>query len=431
MKKFFLIFFIAFYTTLFAAFNVNGIISDYIGKDVTIRKAEGVSYKNMAIVKTNAKGEFTYRMGEDFKGVLLVSIEEVQQPILLLADGNDISFETTIGKIVSPVFPANSINSAYQAYTKDANKGNLDQLLNYILTIYSEGDPYYKATEIEKKRLESESFDASVLEKYPLLKFYVEGQNDLAKLNTIRDELMSKAERKNIIQKLVNSGEYLETTNLLGDYVTSYFMLGNNIYKSQADLDQNMKKDLDEMLNAVDIETERGQLVLTRVLDLLKGYGFQNLVNDYIQDVEGLTCDVSSVLENKVKAFGAVRVGAVLPDTSLPNGKTLYKVKGKKKVILFWSPECPHCLKDLPQIDKLYPTLKEKGGEIIAFGADTDKHKYEQLVKDKPWINFYDKGSEYLEKYGITAFPTFIVIDENNVVKGTYSKMEEVMNHIQ
>lgn len=415
---------------LLATFNIKGVISDYANKDITIRKAEGVSYKNMAIVKTNSKGEFSYRVGENFEGVMLVSTEDSQQSILLLTDGNDISFQTTLQQISNPVFSSNSINSIFQQYIKEANRGNLNQILDYILTLYSSEDSYYKATELEKKRLENESFDRSILENYPLLKFYIEGQDDLVQFNEIRDELKSRAERKNIIRKLTNSGEYLETTNLLGDYVSSYFLLGNNIYKTKKNLDDNMKADLDEMLHAVDIETERGQLVLTRVLDLLKGYGFTNLANEYIQDVEGLTCEISSVLESKVKAFGAVRVGAALPDTKLPNGKNLYKIKTKNKIVLFWSPNCPHCLKDLPKIDKLYPILKEKGGELVAFGADTDKLKYDQLTKDKPWINFYDKGSKYLDEYGITAFPTFILVDENNIVKGTYSTIQEVMNNM-
>lgn len=430
MKKISLIIFACFSTMLFAGFNIKGVISDYLNKDVTIRKAEGVSYKNMAVVTTNKKGEFSYRMGEDFKGLLLINIDDAKQTMLLLADGEDISFQTTTESIGSPLFSSHTINNAFQSYIKDSNKENLHQILDYLLGVYSSNEAYYKATKIEKERLAKESFSKDYLEQYPLIKFYVEGQEDITKFNSVRDELASKAERKNIIKKVTNSGEYLETTNLLGDYVTSYFMLGNNIYKSKADLDQNMKKDLDDLLQAAGIETERGQLVLTRVLDLLKSYGFDNLVNDYIQDVEGLTCEVSSVLTNKVKAFGAVRVGAIFPDSKLPDGKSIYKIKSKTKVILFWSPECPHCLKDLPQIVTMYPQLKEKGGEIISFGADTDKHKYDQLVKDKKWINIYDKGSVYLEKYGITAFPTFIVLDENNKVQGTYAKIQDVMNNI-
>ncbi len=425
MKKISLIFFVCFSAILFAGFNVRGIILDYKQKEVIIRKASGVSYQNEAVIKTNRKGEFNYQMLEDFKGVLLINIDDAKQPILLLADGKDIEFEA-VATDGSPVFPPNSINFAFQSYVKESNEDNLNRILDYILSIYAKDDPYYKATKTEKDRLASESFDADYLKQYPLMDFYIKGQEDITKYNSVKDELASRAERKNIISKLTTSGKYLETTNLLGDYVSSYFMLGNNIYKSKVDLDQNMKNDLDELLQAVDVETERGQLVLTRFLDLLKAYGFNNLVEDYMKDVEGLTCEVSSVLTDKVQSFKAITKGAVIPDSKLPNGKSIHEIKAKSKILLFWSPDCPHCLKDLPKIAAIYPNLKKEEGEIIAFGADSDKQKYDELIKDKKWMNFYDRGSVYLEKYGITAFPTFILLDENNVVQGTYSKMQQL-----
>ncbi|MFV0238336.1 MAG: peroxiredoxin family protein [Flavobacteriales bacterium] len=430
MKKISLILLICFSTILFAEFNIKGIISDYANKEITIRKAEGVSFNN-ATVTTNKKGAFNYRVSEDFTGLILLNIDEIKQTIVLLADGKDISFQTTIEEINSPLFPPNTINHTFQSYMKEANKENLNQVLDYILSLYSTQDTYYNATLIEKERLAKESFDQKLLDKYPLIQFYIEGQQDITKFNSIKNDLISKAERKNIIKKVTNSGEYLETTNLLGDYVTSYFMLGNNIYKTKADLDQSMKKDLDELLDAADIKTERGQLALTRIMDLLKAYNFDNLLKEYIHDVEGLTCEVSSVLTNKVKAFEAIKVGHVFPDSELPNGKSIHKIKAKNKVILFWSPECPHCLKDLTQIVTIYPKLKAKGGEIISFGADTDKSKYNELVKGKKWLNFYDKGSVYLKKYGIASFPTLILLDENNIVQATYSKIQDVINHIE
>ncbi len=430
MKKISLILFVCFSTLLFASFNIKGVILEYEQKEVAIRKAAGVSYQSETVIKTNKKGEFNYRMLEDFKGVLLISIDDAKQPVLLLADGKDIEFETTATG-GSPVFPSNSINFAFQSYIKESNKENLNQILDYILSIYAKDDPYYKATKAEKDRLANESFNVGYLEQYPLMDFYIKGQEDITKYNSVRDELASRAERKNIIRKLTTSGEYLETTNLLGDYVSSYFMLGNNIYKSKVDLDQNMKTDLDELLHAVDVETERGQLVLTRLLDLLKAYGFDNLAEDYMKDVEGLTCEVSPVLTDKVQSFKAITKGAVIPDAKLPNGKSIHEIKAKNKVLLFWSPDCPHCLKDLPKIATVYSQFKKEKGEIIAFGADTDKQKYDGLVKDKKWINFYDRESVYLKKYGITAFPTFILLDEKNVVQGTYSKMQQVMDNIK
>ncbi len=431
MKNFSMLSCMLFSTILFAGFNINGSILGYSKKDVTIQKAEGISYKNIAIERTDKNGSFDYRMGEDYKGILLISIEGSGDIIKLFADGKDINFRTTQSRLSSVTFDKNSINHTFQAYLKNENKGSLIKIFDYILTKYPSEDPFYISTRDEKNKVNDQKFNANLLDNYPLIKFYNDGLSDINSYSQIRDEISSLAERKNIINKLVNSGEYLETTNLLGDYVTSYFMLGNNIYKSEVDIDKNMKSDLDTLLSAVDIETERGQLVLARTLHLLKSYNFDDLVNEYIKDVEALTCEVSSVLTSKVKSIGAIREGVVIPNYKLPNGEKLHSLKNKYKVVLFWSPECPHCLKDFPNIRSMYPQLKKKGGELIAFGADTDKQKYNQLIKNEDWINFYDTNSEYLEKYGVTAYPTFILLDKNNIVKGNYSKMEDVLKNIK
>ncbi len=431
MKNFSMLSCILFSTILFAGFNINGSILGYSKKDVIIKKADGISYKNIAVVVTDKNGSFKYRLGEDYKGILHLYIEDSKNYLTLFADGNDINFKTSESHLTSVIFDNNSINHTFQLYLKHQNKGGLNQIFDFILNEYPSDDPFYVATKDEKKKVNDKKFNINILDNYPLIKFYNEGNLDIKKYSSIRDELSSLAERKNIINKIVNSGEYLETTNLLGDYVTSYFNLGNNIYKSKSEIDLKMKPDLDKLLSAVDIETERGQLVLARILHLLKGYNFDNLVNDYIKDVEGLTCEISPVLTNKVKSMGAIREGVIIPNYKLPNGKKLHSIKNKYKVVLFWSPECPHCLKDFPNIRTMYPQLKGKGGELIAFGADTDKQKYNQLIKNEDWINFYDTNSEYLEKYGVTAFPTFILLDDNNIVKGKYTKMEDVLKNIK
>jgi len=431
MKKIFFLLFISFYYTAFAAYRIKGNISDYTSKTVEIRKAKGITYEKIAVVQTDANGSFTYIMKDNFKGVLLLNIDETEDSLFLLANGEDIDFKVTILTMKSPIFQKKSINEIFQSYTKIENKENINRILDYIISIYSPDDAYYKATIAEKKRLSNISFDSNDLKKYPLLSFYINGKKDIARYEKIRDELPARAERKDIIQKIAVSGQYIETTNLLQDYTLNYFMLGNYIYKNRDSLAQDMKKDLDELLNQVGKDTERGQLVLAYLLDLLKNYGFKDLAEEYIKDLEKDSCKIYPILADKLKSIDAVKVGAVLPDSKLPDGQTIHGIKAKYKIVLFWSPTCPHCLKDYPHIIENYPILRKKKGELIAFGADTDKKKYNELTKGKKWINIYDRGSLFLEKYDINAFPTYILLDRNNVIKGTYTKIDSVMKAIQ
>ncbi len=433
MKKILFSLFISFYYTAFAAYRIKGTISDYTNKTVEIRKAKGITYEKIAVVRTDANGSFTYIMHDNFKGVLLLNIDETEDSLFLLTNGEDIDFKATILTMKSPVFQKKSINEIFQSYTKIENKENINRILDYIISIYSTNEPYYKATIAEKERLSNIYFNRGDLKKYPVLNFYIKGKKDIARYEKIRDELSARAERKDIIQKITGASQYMESTNLLQDYTLNYFILGNYIYKNRDRdrLAQDMKKDLDELLNQVGKDTERGQLVLTYLLDLLKNYDFKNLAQEYIKDLEKDSCEISPILTDKIKSIDAVKVGAVLPDSKLPGGQTIHGIKAKYKIVLFWSPTCPHCLKDYPHIIEEYPILRKKKGELIAFGADTYKKKYNELTKGKKWINIYDRGSLFLEKYDINAFPTYILLDRNNVIKGTYTKIDNVMKAMQ
>lgn len=60
---------------------------------------------------------------------------------------------------------------------------------------------------------------------------------------------------------------------------------------------------------------------------------------------------------------------------TLLNGKTidLHQLRGHPVLINFWATSCPGCVKEIPQLVKLYKKLGPKGFEIIGVAMSYDK----------------------------------------------------------
>ena len=122
--------------------------------------------------------------------------------------------------------------------------------------------------------------------------------------------------------------------------------------------------------------------------------------------------------------------GFTYPD---PEGKmvSLSDFKGKWVLLDFWYVDCPWCRKLTPHLINIYNDWnKTKDFEIISISVDKPKNYkrwQEAIVHDgSPWTQVLDSTKTYPLKYGITGYPTLILIDpEGNGVKKLIGYREE------
>ena len=122
--------------------------------------------------------------------------------------------------------------------------------------------------------------------------------------------------------------------------------------------------------------------------------------------------------------------GFSFPDTT---GKmvSLSDFKGKWVLLDFWYVDCPWCRKLTPHMIDIYKDWKvSKNFEIISISVDKPKDYKrwkEAIVEDKsPWTQVNDSTKTYPDVYGITGYPTLILIDPNgNGVKRIIGYQEE------
>jgi thiol-disulfide isomerase/thioredoxin len=119
----------------------------------------------------------------------------------------------------------------------------------------------------------------------------------------------------------------------------------------------------------------------------------------------------------------------------------LYDLKTDYTILLFWSPECGHCKKEMPDFIEFYKKWKSKGTvSMIAVCNKVQDGVPEcwKYIKETPgmdWLNVVDTYllSDYVSKYYVKATPQLYVLDKDKkiVMKKIEAKqLDNVMNEI-
>lgn len=99
----------------------------------------------------------------------------------------------------------------------------------------------------------------------------------------------------------------------------------------------------------------------------------------------------------------------------------LNDLKGKSEYINFWTTWYPWCVKELPDIEKIYQEYKDKGLVVLAVDMGEDKDTVQSFIAKN---NYHfdvlpDSNQRVAQAYGISSIPVSIFInkDGNIVVK--------------
>ena len=121
----------------------------------------------------------------------------------------------------------------------------------------------------------------------------------------------------------------------------------------------------------------------------------------------------------------------VIMQDTLDKNISLYEVKSKYIVLIFWDPDCGHCQKIVPKLKEIYDkTLKAKGVTVYAVeSADLDA-KWKKFISDHQlnWINVHDKYKTYFlhDMFDIYSTPVIYLLDENKRIKAKRIDVEQL-----
>ena len=105
----------------------------------------------------------------------------------------------------------------------------------------------------------------------------------------------------------------------------------------------------------------------------------------------------------------------------------------KKSLILFYETGCGNCHYELEELKKNYSLLTENQIRVISIAADVAQDVFESTAGKLPWTDKYCDlqgfdGRNFIH-YGIVGTPTYILIDDEGIVRGRYARLKEWLNY--
>ncbi|ADF51858.1 putative lipoprotein/thioderoxin [Zunongwangia profunda SM-A87] len=248
-------------------------------------------------------------------------------------------------------------------------------------------------------------------------------------LNGKNIEIKGTIDKKLIIDTIIGSDLYYNTKR----YQTEY----KSLYKTNADsseintfLLKNIQDNFDNPFSLPIMSTyifrnqnnksklkELHQLV-NKQSDLLKNHSFFNYHKELEKKLRITELDIHSF------SFYNLKNDIV----------KLNFVKDKTYLIDLWFANCPPCVKDHKVISKKLNFLENNNIELIGISIDKEHSKWKNYLKTNQynWKNVrqIDSLKTITQELGISAFPTYLLIDNGREIKITFNAFEEIENYL-
>ena len=116
---------------------------------------------------------------------------------------------------------------------------------------------------------------------------------------------------------------------------------------------------------------------------------------------------------------------------------SLYHVKAKYTILLFWHPSCGYCKQAVPKIKKAYDDMKSEKIDVETFAVLTEDEysEWKAYIKEHSlnWINVTDPVhlNNINKKYDINSTPVIYILDENKRIIAKKLGAEQIEDFIK
>jgi peroxiredoxin len=418
-------------------YKISGTVNGLDSTDVYLMRLTGDNRSIVDTAMSDYTGSFEFSLDRDFPVGQYAVLPGPGQMVELIFNKEDIRFVASGATADDQVQIIESVeNLIYYDYlnVKGMNLYKLD-LLYPILEYYPRNDNFYQATLSKVKVLQNEISDRvkTLAEENP--------STFTAKLIEVDKPVFANPELSQAQQnQFLKSHYFSETdfqdtlllnTNILTGKIISYLTLYQDQNMTQEELEENLVIAVDTVLEKAFVNQQVYEFVVSFLIKGFEAIGFEkglehianhNMVNDLCVNSER-----KKELENKIELIKRLAIGQPAPDFTftddLGNSVSLDKINSEKTVIVFWASWCPHCTDILPTLKEYYNPDNTSQLEIIGVSIDTDAESWQNAISDHQfnWINIAElKGWDgpIVEQYGVSATPTFFVLDKNKKIIG-------------
>jgi len=174
---------------------------------------------------------------------------------------------------------------------------------------------------------------------------------------------------------------------------------------------------------------------------------FVHIVENYYMkgDVYWLDSTTLAKYIDRARKIAPNVVGNLAPELNMQDiwtlqDKKLGEMEAKYTLLVFWSKECGHCMKEIPQLDSVYNVaLKKRGVKVYAVSTEGELSDIQKKVKDlkiDEWTNVVDAHANtgYKDKYDVYVTPRIYLLDEHKKIIGKgldHANVEDVLDFVE
>lgn len=426
MKKIFIL------SSMLCVFSLQAQFSINIQTDPGFNEQEAILYtlngsKDIVVTKEKNKNNiWTFKYPKNYSGMMKVYFPTTNNSVNFISENKNINIrlETKANKIQNIIYQDESNELMNGIQESSQKKEIILPALVQIKEYYKDNTDFGKALIGEMGRLSGTngSIDQA---KHPFVYYYNTNYNKFLSNNPAK-----KVTQEDIVNFIDKSNDMLESSSLLRPILLSYLNVGGNT---------NVNASVDTLINKLNVETPRGQTVLSELIDIFDVYDMNEFKTKYLTLAKNLKCTINDRLASTIKSNAATDIGAVFPAYKFhsavnTNAKSIADVKADQKVIVFWSSTCSHCESELPQFLTKYKDLQAKNVQIIGLSLDIDKNAYTTKIAAFPWINDSELrgwNSSFAEIYNIHATPTYFILDANNKIISKPNHVGDVLEYFK
>ena len=105
----------------------------------------------------------------------------------------------------------------------------------------------------------------------------------------------------------------------------------------------------------------------------------------------------------------------------------------KNSLLVFYETGCGNCHNELESLKKKYSLLTDNQIRVVSISADISEEVFEYTSSGFLWedklCDFEGFESINFRNYGIVGTPTFILIDQDGIVRGRYAQLKELLKN--
>ncbi|TDL99180.1 MAG: hypothetical protein C4K58_07815 [Flavobacteriaceae bacterium] len=426
----------------FASFTISGTFKALPMQKINVKLSNEIKPVVFTSFTTDKEGAFKHVIEKDYTGVIVFEVPGINVGLNTFVDNTDLVVTASFvdQKFQEVKFSKSSISQVFYDYSQSmiTQKEQLATLQFLKDSYYNEKSSFSSSIDAEIKRLNS--IKKVDLNPYPFVDFYFNTLNTISGFEEPTSIAEAKANMQTLSSILLNSPIYLEQSGLLSRIVNLY--IKNTAF--QADIQERIEPEVKsyslELIEKADLQTFRGQNILSSLIEWFKAYNLAELQTLFTEKGNALTCTINDQLKKTLnKPVVKLEVGKVAPNFTFPNAKdsknnSLYSVKAKYRIVMFWASWCPHCVNEMGSVKQFYSDYKSKDLEIIGISLDDNQNEFERYASGLPWKNYSDFlrwEGPIVNQYDIQATPTFVLIDQNNVIIAKDSEIKSIAQYIK